>query len=222
MLHPGLYEQVINQKLDSELSDIPEARQSTAPIDKAEASKVLAQYLSEVVQQGLDNVVDNGGDLSAQIALTNQIVSGLPLTLANFANYYRLDIRTIFSKHSFSRLCVAAGVREDFDEPMENALTKALGRISAIDSRRWIRFLLNILPNLDNVDFGNLKPIEKRMLLMFYVTVWLKSAERWDSEEVLDNLYALSDSPVMLAELKLKMISINHYELDDALRNLKR
>ena len=75
MLNPGLYEQVINQKLDSELSVIPEACQSTAPIDKAEASKVLAQYLSEVVQQGLDNVVDNGGDISAQIALTNQIVS---------------------------------------------------------------------------------------------------------------------------------------------------
>ena len=71
MLHPGLYEQVINQKLDSELSAIPEACRSTAPIDKAEASKVLAQYLADVVQQGLDNVADNGGDLSAQIALTN-------------------------------------------------------------------------------------------------------------------------------------------------------
>jgi hypothetical protein len=51
MLHPGLYEQVINNKLDSELSEVSEARQSTAPIDKAEASKVLAQYLTEVVQQ---------------------------------------------------------------------------------------------------------------------------------------------------------------------------
>lgn len=75
MLYPGLYEQVINRKLDSELAVIPEACQSTAPIDKAEALKVLAQYLSEVVQQGLDNVIDNGGDRSAQIALTNQIVS---------------------------------------------------------------------------------------------------------------------------------------------------
>ena len=74
MLHPGLYEQVINNKLDSELSEVSEASQATAPIDKAEASKVLAQYLSEVVQQGLDNVADNGGDLSAQIELNNQIV----------------------------------------------------------------------------------------------------------------------------------------------------
>ena len=88
MLQPGLYEQVINQKLDNELSIIPEARQSTAPIDKAEASKVLAQYLSEVVQQGLDNVVDNGGDISAQIALTNKIVSLIQNTTkeADFAS----------------------------------------------------------------------------------------------------------------------------------------
>ena len=74
MLHPGLYEQVINHALTGELAEIPEARKSVAPIDKAEASKVLAQYLADVVQKGLDNVLDNGGDISAQIGLTNQIV----------------------------------------------------------------------------------------------------------------------------------------------------
>lgn len=74
MLHPGLYEQVINNALTGELAEIPEARKSVAPIDKAEASKVLAQYLADVVQKGLDNVLDNGGDISAQIGLTNQIV----------------------------------------------------------------------------------------------------------------------------------------------------
>lgn len=42
MLKPALYEQVINQQLTSELAEIPEARKAIAPIDKAEASKVLA------------------------------------------------------------------------------------------------------------------------------------------------------------------------------------
>ena len=74
MLHPGLYEQVINNALTGELAEIPEARKSVAPIDRAEASKVLAQYLADVVQKGLDNVLDNGGDISTQIGLTNQIV----------------------------------------------------------------------------------------------------------------------------------------------------
>ena len=49
MLPPGLYEQVINTALNRELSEIPDARKSVAPIDKAEASKVLAQYLADVV-----------------------------------------------------------------------------------------------------------------------------------------------------------------------------
>ena len=74
MLYHGLYEQVINNQLNSELAEIPEARKAVAPINKAEASKVLAQYLADVVQKCLDNVVDNCGDISAQITLTNQIV----------------------------------------------------------------------------------------------------------------------------------------------------
>ena len=75
MLHPGLYEQVISNALASELAEIPEAYKSVAPIDKAEASKVLTQYLADVVQKGLDNVLDNGGDISTQIELTNQIIA---------------------------------------------------------------------------------------------------------------------------------------------------
>ena len=73
MLFPGLYEQVINTALNRELSEIPDARKSVAPIDKAEASKVLAQYLADVVQKGLENVLDNGGDISDQMALPTRL-----------------------------------------------------------------------------------------------------------------------------------------------------
>ena len=74
MLPSGLYERVINTALNRELSEIPDARKSVAPIDQAEASKVLAQYLTDVVQKGLENVADNGGDISTQICLANKIV----------------------------------------------------------------------------------------------------------------------------------------------------
>lgn len=75
MLYPGLYEQIIDTALNSELSEIPDARKSVAPMDKAEASKVLAQYLADVVQKALENVVDNGGDLSSQVGLANQMIA---------------------------------------------------------------------------------------------------------------------------------------------------
>ena len=88
MLYLGLYEQVINNALNRELADIPEARKSTAPIDTAEAAKVLAQYLTDVVQKGLENVQDNGGGLEAQIQLANQIVNTIQNTTqeADFAS----------------------------------------------------------------------------------------------------------------------------------------
>jgi len=55
MLHNGLYEQIINKGLDSELSTTDKLSQ-TAPIDSAEASKVLAKYVAEIVEKGLNNV----------------------------------------------------------------------------------------------------------------------------------------------------------------------
>ena len=57
MLKPGLYEQVINDQLTSELSSIPEARKAIAPIDKAEASKVLAQYLMDDPKENAEHVM---------------------------------------------------------------------------------------------------------------------------------------------------------------------
>ena len=61
-------------KLSAELG-VTDKLTSTAPIDSAEASKVLAKYIAEVVEKGLDNVVDNGGDINSQVTLANRIIS---------------------------------------------------------------------------------------------------------------------------------------------------
>ena len=47
MLPSGLYEQVINTALNRELSKIPDARKSVAPIDKAEEIGYCKQLLEE-------------------------------------------------------------------------------------------------------------------------------------------------------------------------------
>ena len=75
MLNPGLYEQVINSELGKELDNDINMLKSTAIIDEAEASKILAKYISDVIEKGLDNVKDNGGDLQNQLSLVNKIVS---------------------------------------------------------------------------------------------------------------------------------------------------
>ena len=74
MLSNGIYEQVINKALDRELAATDKLSQ-TAPIDAAEAAKVLAKYVAAVVEKGLENVQDNGGDVNSQVELVNRIVS---------------------------------------------------------------------------------------------------------------------------------------------------
>ena len=158
--------------------------------------KKAAKYILDNIRASYGNTA---GLVSRVASFTED--SGLELTLANFLDYYHLDPRAIYKFSSFSRICARADVIEDFTEPLEDTLTKAFARLTVIDSRRWISFLLDILPQLDNVDFAALTDMEKRMLQMFYITVWGKAAEDWNSEDVLDNLYALSDSTTMLGEL---------------------
>ena len=170
--------------------------------------KKAARYVLDNIRASYGNTA---GLVSRVVSFTED--SGLELTLANFLDYYHLDPRAIYKFSSFSRLCARADVIEDFSEPMEDLLTKAFARLAVIDSRRWIRFLLELLPRLDNVDFAALGEREQRMLQMFYVTVWGKAAEDWAADEVLDNLYALSDSPILLGEL-LSLLRYRYEQID--------
>lgn len=76
MLNNGLYEQVINQAIETELARTDRGSH-TAPIDGAEASRVLAKYVAEVVEKGLENLKDNGGDLHAQVVLANRLIAAV-------------------------------------------------------------------------------------------------------------------------------------------------
>lgn len=173
------------------------------------------QLEKKATQYILDNIRASYGNTAGLVAraATFQEDSGLPLKLKNFLDYYHLDARLLYRFSSFSRICVRADAMADFAEPLEETMTKAFARFAVIDSRRWISFLLDVLPRLDDVDFQALSAVEKRMMQMFYVTVWGKAADAWDSDEVLDNLYALSDSTVLLKEL-LALLQYRFEQID--------
>jgi len=176
----------------------------------------LEKKASQIILTNIRQSYGFKGGLVSRIASFEED-SGLPLTLENFLTYHHMDVRTIYAKFSFARLCAEAGVRENFAEPVEDVLTKAFSRLCAIDSRRWIGFLLDILPRLDDVDFSVLGDNEKRMLNMFYVTVWQEVIEDFSADAVWDRLYMLADSPVMLGELiELLKYKLNTIDFIDA------
>lgn len=141
--------------------------------------------------------------------------TGQELTFENFIRYYRLDPRTIYKGNvSFSRLCALAKVIPDFSqEPEEVAVSKALVRVTAIDSRRWISSLKKLLIDINNADFWNLSGEERIMLQMLYVTVWQKAVFNLEDEEFLDHIYGLADSPHILQEI-LDLLDYQYKNID--------
>lgn len=163
----------------------------------------------------LDNIRSSYGNSAGLIAriATFEEDTDQQLTLENFLDHYRLDPRSIYKFSSFSRLCARADVTENFEEPIENVMTKALSRFACVDSRRWIAFMLRILTNPGYPDFAKLTDIEKRMLQMFYITMWGKTIEDWTADEVSENIHALLISPTMLSEL-IALLRYNYNRID--------
>lgn len=139
--------------------------------------------------------------------------TGEKLTLENFVDYYHLNILTIYKKDSFSKLCVDAGVRDDFTEPLKDISMKVLSRICSIDSRRWIEFLLDILPRIEKASLDSLTDGQHRMLQMFQFTVWQRSWEDCEFDSLKDGLVQIKNSPVLFAEL-IELLRYNYNHID--------
>ena len=138
--------------------------------------------------------------------------SGLPLNLANFVEYNHLDIRTIYAhENSFSRLSAMACVRDNFTEDGEEIITKALARICAINSRRWLKFLLNTLPSIETRTTKDFDDCQKRMLHMFEFTIWPNTDSEDNIPRTLERLVSLKNSPVMFGE----MLELMQYSFDN-------
>ena len=70
----GIYEQVLNQLIAEKLNLNSEYEAMLEGIDEEEASKILARYISDVVEKGLANIKDNGSGIKKQIQLCNELI----------------------------------------------------------------------------------------------------------------------------------------------------
>lgn len=170
-------------------------------------------------QHVLDNIrasFGRRGGLVSRIA-TFEEDSGKPLTLGNFVRHYHLDTRAVYrSGATFSRLCVAAGVRDDFTEPLEETLSRAFVRLCAIDSRRLIGFLLRRWTALCRLDLLGLTPTEQAMVRLFAITLWPELAGNLDAETVQARLAGLADCPVLFEEMRaLLQHNFDHIDFVD-------
>lgn len=172
--------------------------------------KKAQEYVLENIRTGFDR---RDGLLARIASFTED--TGKELTLTNFAEHYELNLQAIYKKgFAFARLCVMAGVREDFKEALESdKFVKALGRIALIDSRRWLEFLLRTFAELENLKADSLSLLEKRMLRMFQFTVWQKDWQECGFSDALDGLRQIKANLILCSEL-IEVLHYNYNKID--------
>jgi superfamily II DNA or RNA helicase len=127
--------------------------------------------------------------------------SGLVLTLENFIHYHHLSLDDIYRRASWSRLCVTAKMREDFEDPDEVILSKGLRRFchnnSAPQLERLYRLLQDILipQTLDAMPDA-----DRKLLTMFCFSIWNSKPP---ATTISENLFRLTQNPVLLEEIRM-------------------
>jgi len=160
----------------------------------------LEKMASEYILDNIKKALGSKTGIIAKIA-TFKEDTNLEPTLANFVNHYHMDLKDLYSKDSFSRLCVEAEVIKEFKEKDEELIKGALARLCRIDSRRWIEFLIDLLPNIDSKVDRDFDGFELRMLLMFHYTIRQKSVEDCGFKNIVSSIKALSKNSILFKEI---------------------
>ncbi len=170
----------------------------------------LEKKASRYILENIKNSINNKSEMIRRIANFTED-TGRELTFSGFLNYYHLDPRDIYKKGSFARLQVLAGTAEDFEEPMESIVTKALPRLASINARRLLGFGIRFFENMESMPVSSLNTNEMRMLQMLYVSVWMEPITDQTAAE--ENLKNLAASPVMRSEI-IQLLEYSHDKID--------
>jgi len=153
------------------------------------ARQHIFENIRQTIRQSRPTLIREVRDLARDL--------GRPPTLSEFLEREDLDPDDIYRRQvCWSRLSVEAGIRQDFADPDEPALTKGFRRLEHVNSPEHIRFLMNLL-EAETTD-GRLDDAANRRLLMMDLCLWgQKALPRGLSE----SLQRLIGNPVLRGEL---------------------
>ena len=139
--------------------------------------------------------------------------SGREPTFADFLKYYDMDPRSIYkTKSSFVRLCADAGIIDDFEEEVEDMVTKALPRLANIDSRRLIEFVRQNLPTVVQQS-KTYTALQRKMWNMLQFTIWQKSYKECGFSDQMEGFRKIARSPNMLKEI-IDLLNYKYEKID--------
>jgi hypothetical protein len=172
----------------------------------------LEKVAQEYVLTNIKSSIINRRNLVRMIASFTKD-SSKPLTLTNFCNDRNISLNDIYRRGSWNRLCVHAGVRENFSNPDEDTLVKGIQRLETINSNRAIKFFIKILENLDEFNESTLTEEERLLITLFHYTMWVKSLPDLQFTSVSHSLQKIKVNPELLEEI-LEVLKFNFEAID--------
>lgn len=154
-----------------------------------------------------------------------------PLTLMNFLEFNHLEAPMLYKYKlgtryiGWNRLCVEAGVREEFSEPQEHELSRFISqRLLSMESTSYFRFiecLLDAQCDLDQLirlqrdttmeeQLGFNEEELQQLGLMLHYDIWQEAGPDSGAQSLRESLLRLQGNPVLLSELR----ELLQYRLD--------
>ncbi|KJR46371.1 ATPase [Desulfosporosinus sp. I2] len=179
----------------------------------------LEKQAQDYILENIRNAVNTKRNLISK--LHDFMETNRELRVREFFEGYHVTPQDVYSKKvTIVGLAAQAGLIKGYkvQQERESLIASALGRLSLANSRRWIRFIQTILPQIQvgkGVLLNPLTSAEKTMLTMAYYTVWGKGlgdlGNRFASIE--KALYWVIDDPLLYQEL-MDLLDYQYMKID--------
>lgn len=131
----------------------------------------------------------------------------LPLTLANFLYMHSMDVRAIYARDLWSRLCYEAGVISAWDDRnTKHYLAMIKNKWSGTASHAYFSFVLELAEHGFDLYGREFSENEQKMLLMLYYDFYSEPT----GEGLVEHIEAIGENKLLLEEL----IAYLRYRLD--------
>ena len=181
----------------------------------------LEKQAQDYILENIRNAVNNKRNLIGKLHDFMEIRG--ELKVREFFEGYHVTPQDVYSKKPLVTvvgLAAQAGLLKGYkgDQERERLLASALGRMSFVNSRRWIRFMQTILPQIQmskGILVQSMSVVERTMLSMFYYTVWGKGLDdlgkRFASIE--EGIYWAIEDPLLYSEL-MDLLDYQYVKID--------
>ena len=176
----------------------------------------------QLEKQAKEYILRNIKDLkNTKTNLINKLVSfkddsGLELSLENFLAFHNLSLVDFYGKskdRSFSRMCVLAKQKDEFYDENEDEITKKLYNLFFINSRRFIKFMINLIKNYNDISNANFSNEEKLMLNMMYYIFYNDAPNKIGLSSINEGINKLLSNKTMMKEV-CDILSYNYKHIE--------